>query len=85
MNEKDSIWRRVIRSKYGDNGLGWHPSKPSGAYGQSCGDSITKDGEDFFIIFPSRLVLVLLFCFGMIVGVRRVLYVTPSPLFMCLR
>ena len=35
MNDKDSLWRRVIRSKYGDNGLGWYPSKPSGAYGQS--------------------------------------------------
>ena len=35
MNEKDSLWRRVIRSKYEDNGLGWYPSKPSGAYGQS--------------------------------------------------
>jgi len=33
-NEKDSLWRRVVRSKYADNGFGWYPSRPKGAYGQ---------------------------------------------------
>ena len=49
------------------------------------GGSFTKDGEDFFIIFPSRLVSVLLSCFGTTVGVRRALCKIASPLFMCLR
>ena len=38
-----------------------------------CGDSFTKAGEDFLIVFPLKLVLVLLFFSRMIVGVRRVL------------
>ena len=53
--------------------------------GIAYGGSFTKDGEDFLIIFPSRLVSVLLFCFGMIVGVRRAICEIASPLFMCLR
>jgi len=53
--------------------------------GKVCGDSLTKDEEDFIIIFPSRLVLVHLFCFGTVVGVRRVLYEISSPLYTCLR
>jgi len=28
MKEEDSLWRRVIRSKYGDNGFGRYPSRP---------------------------------------------------------
>ena len=52
--------------------------------GKAYGDSFTKDGEDFFIIFLSR-VSVLLFCFGTTVGVRRALCEIASPLFMCLR
>ena len=53
--------------------------------GKVYGDSFTKDGEDFFIIFPSRLVSVLLSCFGTTVGVRRALCEIASPLFICLR
>jgi len=53
--------------------------------GKVCGDSFTKDGKNFIIVFPSRLVSVLLFCFGTIVGARRVLYEISSPLFMCLQ
>ena len=41
--------------------------------GKVCGDSFTKVGEDFVIISPLKLVLVLLFFFGMIVGIRKVL------------
>ena len=48
------------------------------------GGSFTKDGKDFFIIFPSRLVSVLLSCFDTTVGVRRALCEIASPLFLCL-
>ena len=41
--------------------------------GKVCGDSFTKVEEDFLIISPFKLVMVLLFISGMIVGVRRVL------------
>ena len=40
--------------------------------GKVCGDSFTKVEEDFLIISPFKLVMVLLFIFGMIVGIRRV-------------
>jgi len=35
MNDKDGFWRRVVSSKYGDNGVGWYPAEPNGPYGQS--------------------------------------------------
>ena len=41
--------------------------------GKVCGDSFTKGGEDFLIISPSKLVMVILFISSMIVGVRRIL------------
>jgi len=41
--------------------------------GKVCGDSFTKVGEDCLTIFPLKLVLVLLFFSGMIIGVGRVL------------
>jgi len=57
---------------------------PKELIGKVCGDSFTKDGEDFIRFFPLELVLVLQFPFGMIGGVRRVLYEISFPLFMCL-
>ena len=48
MNEKDSLWRRVVRSKYGANGLGWYPSKLSGAYGQSLWRFMLKGWGRFY-------------------------------------
>ena len=59
------------------------PLNPKELMGKVCEDSFTKDGEDFIIIFPLKLVLVLPFSFGMIVGVRRVLYKISSPYFTC--
>jgi len=48
------------------------------------GGSFLKDGVDFISSFPLELVMVLPFPFGMIGGVRRVLYEISSPVFMCL-
>ena len=48
------------------------------------GDSFLKDGVDFINSFPLELVMILPFLFGMIGGVRRVLYEFSSPLSMCL-
>lgn len=83
MNEKDSLWRRVVRSKYGANGLGWYPSKLSGAYGQSLWRFMLKGWGRFYHHF-SLEAGVGSFFFGTIVGVRRLLYEISSPLFMCL-
>ena len=52
--------------------------------GKVCGGSFTKDGEDFIKLSPLKLVLVLPSLFGMIGGVRRVLFRIFSPLYMCL-
>jgi len=41
--------------------------------GKVCGDSFTKVEEDFLIISPFKLVMVLIFISGMIVGIKRVL------------
>ena len=41
--------------------------------GKVCGDSFTKGGEDFLIIYPCKLVMVLVFISGMIVDIRRAL------------
>ena len=41
--------------------------------GKVCGDSFTKVREDFLIISPFKLVMVLIFISGMIVGIKRVL------------
>ena len=57
---------------------------PKELMGKVCGDSFTKHGEDFINFFPLELVFVLPFPFGMIGGVRRVLYEISSSLFMCL-
>ena len=48
MNEKFSLWRRVVTSKYGVNGLGWYPSKPRGAHVQSLWRFIHKGWGRFF-------------------------------------
>ena len=55
MNEKYSLKKRVVMSKYGDNGLGWYPSKPRGAYGQSLGRFIHKGWRRFFNHFSSEV------------------------------
>jgi len=47
-------WVLEIRSKYGDNGLGWYPSKPSGAYGQSLWRFIHKGWGRFFHHFSFK-------------------------------
>ena len=57
---------------------------PKELMGKVCGDSFTKDGEDFITIFPLKFVFVLPFSFSMIAGARRVLYKISSPLFTCL-
>jgi len=53
-NVKDSIWRRVVRIKYGGNGIGWYPSKPSGAYGQSLWRFIHKGWGRFYHHFSFK-------------------------------
>jgi len=55
MNEKDSLWRRVVRSKFGDNDFGWYPSKPKGAYGQSLWRFIYKGWGRFYYHFPFKV------------------------------
>ena len=52
--------------------------------GKVSGGSFTKDGEDFISLSHLKLVLVLPSLFGMIGGVRRVLFGISSPLYMCL-
>lgn len=52
--------------------------------GKVCGDTFTKDGAEFVIVFLLRLVLVPRSCFGMIFSVNMVLCVISSLLFMCL-
>ena len=48
MNEKFSLWRRVVVSKYGAFGLGWFPSRTRGAHGQSLWRFIYKGWGRFF-------------------------------------
>jgi len=55
MNEKVSLWRRVVRSKYGDIGFGWYPSRPKGAYGQSLWRFIFKGWGRFYQLFSFRV------------------------------
>jgi len=55
MNEKDSLWRRVVRSKYGDNGLGCYPSRPKGAYRQSLWRFIHEGWGRFYQVFSFRV------------------------------
>ena len=52
--------------------------------GKVCGNSFEKDGEDFLIIFPSMLVLVLLFSLAQSLVSRGSSTGISSPLFMCL-
>jgi len=60
----------VVTSKYGVNGLGWYPSKPRGAHGQSLWRFIHKGWGRFS---NQKLALVLQFFSSMIVGIKRVL------------
>ena len=55
MNEKVSLWRRVVRSKYCDNGFGWYPSKPKGAYRQSLWRFIHKGRGRFYHHFSFKV------------------------------
>jgi len=73
MNEKFSLWKRVVTSKYGVNGLGWYPSKPRGAHGQSLWRFIHKGWGRFFSHFSFEVGVGSSIFFGMIVGVKRVL------------
>ena len=79
------------RIAYGEGWLGANtaiivldgiPLNPEKLMSKVCGDSFTKNGTDFIIIFPLKLVLVLPFSFGMIADVRRALCEISSP--MCL-
>ena len=76
------------RITYGEGWLGANmvimvlegvPLNPQELVGKVCGNSFTNGGEDFIVICPLKLVLVLPFSFSMIVGVRRVLYEMSSP------
>ena len=30
MNDRDTLWRRVISTEYGVDGFGWYPFNPNG-------------------------------------------------------
>jgi len=55
MNEKFSLWRRVVASKYGANGLGWFPSETRGAHGQRLRRFIYKGWGRFFDHFSFQV------------------------------
>jgi len=48
MNEKDSLCRRVISTKYRVEGFGWYPSNTSGPYGLCLWHFICKGWRIFF-------------------------------------
>ena len=47
-NERNSLWRKVICSKFGESCSGWHTSDIRGGYGSSLWKDIRKDGPSFF-------------------------------------
>ena len=48
MNEKDKLWRAMIKAKYGAEGLDRIPSKYNGSYGVGLWKFITRGWDRFF-------------------------------------
>jgi len=38
MNEKDKLWKTVVKAKYGAKGLDWIPGNQNGTYGAEIGE-----------------------------------------------
>ena len=47
-NERNSLWRKVICSKFGESCGGWHTSDIKGGYGSSLWKDIRKEWPSFF-------------------------------------
>ena len=47
-NERNSLWRKVICSKFGESCGGWHTSDIRGGYGSSLWKDIRKEWPSFF-------------------------------------
>ena len=47
-NERNSLWRKVICSKFGESFGGWHTSDIKGGYGTSLWKDIRKEWPSFF-------------------------------------
>ena len=47
-NERNSLWRKVICSKFGESFGGWHTSDIRGSYGTSLWKDIRKEWPSFF-------------------------------------
>lgn len=48
MNEKDKLWRCMIKAKYGAEGLDWIPSKYNGSCGVRLWKFISRGWDRFF-------------------------------------
>jgi len=48
MHEKERLWRTVVKTKYGLEGLNWVPTKPNGTYGVDLWKFIPRGWEKFF-------------------------------------
>ena len=47
-NDRKSLWRRVIRCKFGESSRGWHTCDLRGGYGTSLWKEIKKEWPSFF-------------------------------------
>jgi len=47
LNDKGSLWREVVATKYGSTNFGWYLAMPNGVYGCSLWRFISKCWETF--------------------------------------
>ena len=79
-NERDTLWRLVISTKFGEEDGGWNTRDIRGGFGTGLWKDIRKEWSTFSQNSTSSLGNGRRLVFGRTLGAVRPCWVTPSPL-----